>query len=231
MDKLKNLARLVRSVAEDLPEEEESVCIHNPTVSKYALSSGDQLAETLTFIVCGHKLPSVEQGAELMYDLDKKELKTIQYVWANRTDICDYICRIIANSPQDQVDFNIFRYIITNIPKIGYSKAGLATQFITGKLGCYDQYGGQEVNVADDKALTAYNNFIEMMQNNADDPRTRKIWEEWCGILSAVLPLMEGKERDMVFESFKRYTEYEDVDMTNNIWLVEYKDLGKISDT
>lgn len=174
-----------------LPQE----CIEDSGISEYCNIDSYNMAETITFVICGHKVPYNDElnGYKFNYELSKDEAKAIESTWGSKEDIFNSIKGIMNSCEEKDIPFNIFRYLFNTIPKIGYSKAGFATQMILGFLGCYEH----ENDSGDERDTTtrAFNNFMKMMQDNSKDPAYRDIWKNWSKMTQkSKHQLSEGKK-------------------------------------
>lgn len=193
-----NIKRLLRSVGASESSTNDDLsdnCIEDPDIAEYCNLDSYNMAETITFVICGHKVPYNDEldSYKFSYELSKNEAKAIESVWANKEDVFNSVKGIINSCEQKDMPFNIFRYLFNTIPKIGYSKAGLATQMILGSLGCYEHENdsGDER----DTATRAFNNFMRMMQGNAEDPEYKNIWKNWSKMAQNTKGhLTEGKK-------------------------------------
>lgn len=201
MDELNNnIRRLLRSVSASesgtgVDDELSDECIEDSGISEYCNADSYNMAETITFVICGHKVPYNNEidGYKFNYELSKDEAKAIESTWANKDDIYNSVRGIMNSCEQKDVPFNIFRYLFNTVPKIGHSKAGLATQMILGSLGCYDHE--RDSGDERDTATRAFNNFMRMMQDNSKDATYRDIWKNWSKMTQKTKGhLTEGKK-------------------------------------
>lgn len=240
MDELNdNIKRLLRSVGKKEKSEQEGGsecgCIQDDRVPQHALKDEDGFAETATFAICGHKIPVHDDLDEykFKYDLSKNEVNAIEHIWANKGDLFNGVKGISNSYNNKDLPFSLFRYILSSIPKIGYSRAGLLTQMLLGYMGCYDHEESISGNRMD-VSSKAYNNFMRMMRDNANNSTYKKIWRNWLNFVgSEVMEESKEEQGTLIFETKGVSRSLKDNDGNigrNKFWTVESNGLISNSD-